>query len=229
MIRKVLFVSCASCPTGSDMEVQPLTKVFGVPLTEAVKLSNPNGNIPLVIQLATEYLNSNGLDTVGLYRVSANFSIVNDYALVFDALGTINFYEKGNDTHDVAGLIRKFLKDLPEPIFTNEHADKFILHQVPKDLRAYRIYESLKDLPEYNRETIRSLVYHWKLLTDNSNVNQMTINTLMKSIFSMSPFALAYHVMIEQYDQIFVDYINNSDNYTTTNTNNTNNNNNNNI
>ena len=196
--------SHSSKPTNNNSK--PKTKIFGEPLEHAIKLSNPNGKIPLVLQQSIQYLNEKGLDTVGLYRVSGSVLQVNEYAETFDRLEVVNFFDVGHDPHDVAGLVRKYMKDLPEPIFSEEHAQKFVLHQVPKELRAYRVFESLREIPVNNRETIRALVHHWKLLTDNSAVNNMTISTLMKSIFSMSPYALAYHVMIEDYDQIFVDY-----------------------
>ncbi|ELR19504.1 RhoGAP domain containing protein [Acanthamoeba castellanii str. Neff] len=110
-------------------------EVFGVGIKELCE-KDPTHPIPQVVKLIAEYLESSGaMEVEGLFRVPGQSMIMSRLKDDFDAAGLGNeaavaasFLDY--DSHDVAGLLKLFLKMLPEPVMTYALYDDFVRLQV---------------------------------------------------------------------------------------------------
>ena len=62
-----------------------------------------------------QHVSPSGLDNVGLFRVSGNVRVVERMRMQYELMGDVNFEEE-NDVAAVAGLLRVFLRDLPDTL-----------------------------------------------------------------------------------------------------------------
>jgi len=71
-----------------------------------------------------------GLEVEGIYRLSGTQSHVNKIKAMFDNdASRVDFRDPANFIHDVnsvAGLLKQFFRDLPDPLLTSEHYAGFI-------------------------------------------------------------------------------------------------------
>jgi Rho GTPase-activating protein 1 len=103
--------------------------LFGVPLEDVLNSTHSRTGVPFVVEDCAACLLSH-LDTVGLFRVSASKSRINEIKHSLDRGEAINFDMFG-DPHIVACTLKQFLRELPEPLFTFAHYDSFIAtHQM---------------------------------------------------------------------------------------------------
>jgi hypothetical protein len=86
----------------------------------------------------------------------------------------------GEDLHDVAGVLKMFYSDLPEPVFTFAAYDKFIAtcRMEDEEQRNETYTKLLNDLPELNAIAIRFLFEFLHRVSHNSDVNKMTATNL---------------------------------------------------
>ncbi|KAK5239592.1 Rho GTPase-activating protein, partial [Cryomyces antarcticus] len=68
-----------------------------------------------------------------------------------------NFY---HDVNSVAGLLKQFFRDLPDPLLTREHYDEFIesARIEDPDVRRDALHAVINALPDPNYATLRALV-----------------------------------------------------------------------
>jgi len=95
-------------------------RIFGVDLETAVESSRLKcvGEIPALVWRSLTFLNTRGIDQVGLYRVSGSWSAVARLREFFDLGNDKDLLEGDYDAHDVATLLKSYLRELPEPILT---------------------------------------------------------------------------------------------------------------
>ncbi|CAF0896185.1 unnamed protein product [Adineta ricciae] len=123
--------------------------------------------VPDLIKNCCDYLEKNGLQTVGLFRVGVSKKRLKELKDQINSNRSLTF-DATTNAHDIAGLIKEFLRELPEPLLTRDLCAPFLnirtkLH--PKDqLRALAYLICL--LPSSNRDTLYTLLkflYHISL------------------------------------------------------------------
>lgn len=67
-----------------------------------------------------------GLEEEGLYRIPGSTSKVNQLKAQFNARQPVDFEEAAADVHSVAGLLKLYFRELPEPLLTRELAPEFV-------------------------------------------------------------------------------------------------------
>lgn len=108
----------------------PNTCVFGVPLVELVKreLSNNNSNsianIPILMSMCLTFVNKYALEEVGLFRLSGSNNKIRELAKQFNS-GSYAPLKPATDPHVVTGLVKKFLREMPEPLLTFDLYESF--------------------------------------------------------------------------------------------------------
>ncbi|KAF9783417.1 Rho GTPase activation protein [Thelephora terrestris] len=90
--------------------------IFAVPLEDLMGYDGEKGGIPRVIKDSIQYLRETGLEEEGLFRRSPNLTLLNQVTDAYDR-GHVVSLDTFNDPNLAAVLIKKFLRDLPTPIF----------------------------------------------------------------------------------------------------------------
>uniref|UniRef100_A0A3P9J9S3 Rho GTPase activating protein 6 n=1 Tax=Oryzias latipes TaxID=8090 RepID=A0A3P9J9S3_ORYLA len=81
--------------------------------------------VPRVVDLCCQHLEKYGLQTVGIFRVGSSKKRVRQLREEFDQ-GWEVVMDEEHSVHDVAALLKEFLRDLPDPLLTRELYTAFI-------------------------------------------------------------------------------------------------------
>ncbi|KAH7915467.1 hypothetical protein BJ138DRAFT_1054822 [Hygrophoropsis aurantiaca] len=98
------------------MPIPLRSSVFGVPLDELMGYAGEKGSIPRVIKDSIQYLQNSGLEEDGLFRRSPNSVLLKQVQQAYDR-GQVVSLSTFNDPHLAAVLLKKYLRDLPDPLF----------------------------------------------------------------------------------------------------------------
>ncbi|KAJ3742305.1 Rho GTPase activation protein [Lentinula detonsa] len=92
------------------------SSTFGVPLEDIMGYEGEKGGVPRVVKDTIQYLRETGLEDEGLFRRSPSSAILRAAQEAYDR-GNVVSLETFGDHHLAAVLLKKYLKDLPTPIF----------------------------------------------------------------------------------------------------------------
>ncbi|XP_020300532.1 rho GTPase-activating protein 44-like isoform X2 [Pseudomyrmex gracilis] len=156
----------------NDNEMKP---VYGYPLEEHLRVTNRK--IALPIQLCVSALLRLGIEEEGLFRIAGAASKSRRIKLSLDAccltLGTALEYK---DPHVIAGALKSYLRELPEPLLTYKLYPEWMAAAKisNSDTRLRALWEVLYKLPPANLENLRFLIKFLAVLTKNQDINKMT-------------------------------------------------------
>ncbi|KAH7304961.1 hypothetical protein B0I35DRAFT_484154 [Stachybotrys elegans] len=171
-------------PGSSAPPSGPPQPVFGVPLT---RLYERDGlAVPMVVHQCIQAVELYGLEVEGIYRQSGSQNHIHKLKGMFDTnsrnpaldfRNPENFYE---DVNSVTGLLKLFLRDLPDPLLTTEHHNAFIAAAKRDDDIARRdaLHGIINSLPDPNYATLRALALHLYRVMDKSHINRMNSHNL---------------------------------------------------
>ncbi|KAG6887538.1 hypothetical protein C0995_014546 [Termitomyces sp. Mi166 len=92
------------------------SNIFGVPLEELMGYDGEKGGLPRVVKDSIQYLSETGLLEEGLFRRSPSSAMLRAAQDAYDRGNVVSLKTFG-DPHLAAVLLKKYLRDLPEPIF----------------------------------------------------------------------------------------------------------------
>ncbi|KAG0214954.1 hypothetical protein BGX28_001160 [Mortierella sp. GBA30] len=160
-------------------------RIFGLPLEDAVKFSKISAStgVPAVVTRCIEYLDIMGVEEVGLYRVSGSTTNVARLKALFDHGHDYDFLQKGNEPqnpHDVATLLKLYLRELPSSIIPLETISTFnnIEFSDPQKQTVQSLRNALRLLPLENYVLLGTLCQHLSNLADYENCTKMNISNL---------------------------------------------------
>lgn len=81
------------------------------------------------------------------------------------------------DVHVIAGVLKSYLRELPEPLLTHRLHDSFlsaITKNPTEETRLNALWETIHQLPEPNFANLRYLIKFLSVLTKNQAMNKMT-------------------------------------------------------
>lgn len=154
---------------------------FGNSLAAVPSLkSGGTGGIPMVVVACVSEIEKRGLDEQGLYRMSGSVEECRRLRASADDNDTIMFLDQLRrcDVHAVCGLLKRFLEQLPEPIFTKELCKKFADTDFQRKLNGSEgavmfLHEVLR-LPAKNLVTIKYFFKHLQLVVQEGETNLST-------------------------------------------------------
>ncbi|XP_029978532.1 rho GTPase-activating protein 17a isoform X2 [Sphaeramia orbicularis] len=146
---------------------------FGTGLDEHLKRSNRE--IALPIEACVMMLLETGMKEEGLFRIAAGASKLKKLKAALDC-STSQLEEFYSDPHAVAGALKSYLRELPEPLMTYQLYDEWIqASSVPdSDKRLQALWVACDKLPKNNKTNLRYLVKFLAKLAQESEVNKMT-------------------------------------------------------
>ncbi|XP_069061093.1 rho GTPase-activating protein 6 isoform X1 [Pleurodeles waltl] len=114
--------------------------------------------VPRLVDSCCQHLEKNGLKTVGIFRVGSSKKRVRQLREEFDH-GVDVVLDEEHSVHDVAALLKEFLRDMPDPLLTRELYTAFIntlLYETDEQLAALQLLIYL--LPPCNCDTLHRLL-----------------------------------------------------------------------
>ncbi|KAM4611482.1 rho GTPase-activating protein 36 [Polymixia lowei] len=81
--------------------------------------------VPRVLERCCSHIESYGLQTLGIFRVGSSKKRVRQLRVDFD-MGTDRQLDEEHSVHDVAALLKEFLRDMPDPLLPRELYSAFL-------------------------------------------------------------------------------------------------------
>merc|ERR1719300_2215570 len=161
-------------------EVNSFPPIFGVALETAVERNRCHDgvNLPVVVRECVDYIESEGLTVEGIYRSSGVKSKITKLKAAYNSRQAVKL---GNyEPAVVASLFKLFLRELPEPVLTNQLGQKF---EEVSQLKIYTdrrdgLLRLLQELPECNRVLIQWVFVHMGHVIANERMNKMTLQNV---------------------------------------------------
>lgn len=172
-------------PDQNDMiQKDPVGLLFGVPLREIADFGHPLmslqcPSVPLFIQDAFDYLIREESTTEGIFRLSGSMSTMKNYKRLIDSGEKVEF-EAGRDAHNAAGLIKLYLRELPEPLLTFVLFEPFCQAAkcVDEEQKLKLYITLLQALPRENYNLLAYIVEKLKVLSTFEEATKMGISNI---------------------------------------------------
>lgn len=205
--------------TGNNGHLPPVMPVFGLSLDQLFE--RDGSAVPMVVYQCIQAVDLFGLEVEGIYRISGTASHISKMKAMFDNdASRVDFRNPENFMHDVnsvAGLLKQFFRDLPDPLLTREHYPAFIEAANNEDLTVRRdsLHALINSLPDPNYATLRALTLHLHRVQEAAGANRMNAAnlaivfgpTLMgsKNIADAGPQVTVVQTVLDNTYQIFDD------------------------
>eukprot|EP01130_Rhizamoeba_saxonica_P016091 TRINITY_DN7363_c0_g1_i1.p1 TRINITY_DN7363_c0_g1~~TRINITY_DN7363_c0_g1_i1.p1 ORF type:complete len:302 (-),score=57.99 TRINITY_DN7363_c0_g1_i1:175-1080(-) len=151
-----------------------VNRVFGTSLHQLSIRMKSRRTIPPIIFQTINYLDMNGLDQEGIFRLNGRIYTIENYRDLFD-IGEVPSFQTECDPHTVAGLLKLYLREMPEPILTFKFYDSFIkLEEDDPPNKIRLVLNLIKKLPEVNFTVIKFLLGFLRRVSQMSDINKMT-------------------------------------------------------
>ncbi|KYR00900.1 RhoGEF domain-containing protein [Tieghemostelium lacteum] len=154
-------------------------KLFGIPLETLYSRPVELGRaIPTFVQRIIDYLYDNGTQEEGIFRLSANQKSLDLAREEIETGVELDYSEM--DIHAVAGLLKLWVRNLPEPLLTFKYFDQFIqIAEIDSKPQRYQAIKNIVDrLPNENRFCIYYLMRLLTKVSESSATNKMTPNNI---------------------------------------------------
>lgn len=128
--------------------------------------------VPRVVDSCCQHIEKYGLQTVGIFRVGSSKKRVRQLREEFDRGVDVPLDEE-HSVHDVAALLKEFLRDMPDPLLTKELYTAFINttlldHDEQQIVTQLLVYL----LPACNSDTLHRLLEFLSTVTDHAHDRQ---------------------------------------------------------
>lgn len=148
-------------------------------------------NIPFIISACVREVERRGIHEVGVYRVSGSASDLNRLKKSFET----NAYEaeqllKEVDIHSVTGVLKLYLRELPEALFTDALYPELLkawsasqgagtsIDSGPAQTRRHALLKCYSQLPDLNKNCIDFLLNHFVNVNKYEAENKMSLHNL---------------------------------------------------
>lgn len=168
----------------SSIAEEEVEKVFGSDLEQVLikeRLTNISGkaDIPLIVQSCLSYLIPEYLEEEGIFRINGNMESILQYKNIIDKGLPYDFREEKN-CHNIAGLLKLYIRELPSPLIPIETQDTLIrcnnISNRKEKLKKLR--RVIKTLPLNHFNLLKSIIDMLHLYSKNSDKTKMTTTNL---------------------------------------------------
>ncbi|XP_072311391.1 breakpoint cluster region protein isoform X2 [Eucyclogobius newberryi] len=153
--------------------------VFGVKLSTVTR--RERSKVPYIIRQCVEEIERRGMEEVGIYRVSGVATDIQALKTAFDTNNKdVSVMMSEMDVNAIAGTLKLYFRELPEPLFTDELYPNFaggitLTDSVAKESCMLNL---LLSLPEPNLVTFLFLLDHLKRVAEKESINKMSLHNL---------------------------------------------------
>ncbi|XP_036383434.1 rho GTPase-activating protein 44-like isoform X5 [Megalops cyprinoides] len=150
---------------------------YGKPLEEHLSISGREIAFP--IEACVTMLLECGMQEEGLFRVAPSASKLKKLKASLDC-GVLDVQEYSADPHAIAGALKSYLRELPEPLMTFELYDEWIQASniQDQDKRLQALLTACEKLPKANSNNFRYLIKFLAKLNEYQDANKMTAGNI---------------------------------------------------
>ncbi|KAL6233551.1 hypothetical protein BDW75DRAFT_251934 [Aspergillus navahoensis] len=166
----------------SNLNLPPLKPVFGLSLDELY--ARDGTAVPMIVYQCFQAVELFGLDVEGIYRLSGSATHINQMKALFDNDSSqVDFTNPESFNHDVnsvAGLLKQFFRELPDPLFTSQAYSSFIdAARIDDDIqRRDSLHAIINGLPDAHYATLRALILHLNKVQEHYTQNRMNAGNI---------------------------------------------------
>ncbi|KAJ5632914.1 hypothetical protein N7490_009253 [Penicillium lividum] len=169
-------------PPMDKTNLPPLKPVFGLSLDDLY--ARDGTAVPFLVYQCFQAIELFGLDLEGIYRLSGSANHINHMKALFDndssqidLTNPENFF---HDVNSVAGLVKQFFRDLPDPLFTAQYYTQFVeAARVDDDTqRRDQLHALINSLPDAHYATLRAIILHLNKVQEHSSQNRMNAGNI---------------------------------------------------
>lgn len=164
-------------------EKRPKTAIFGVPLEQLVERDYEESTdgvgpgslkIPSVVQECVSAMRTMDMSVEGVFRKNGNIKRLNDVKEEIDNKGAVEVDLTRENPVQVAALLRKFLRELPDPLLTHKLHNLWITSQKIDDSERRRrvLHLTCCLLPKPHRDTMEVLFTFMNWVSSFSHVDE---------------------------------------------------------
>ncbi|XP_061745945.1 rho GTPase-activating protein 6-like isoform X2 [Nerophis ophidion] len=125
--------------------------------------------VPRVVDSCCQHIEKYGLQTVGIFRVGSSKKRVRQLREEFDRGFDVQLDEE-HSVHDVAALLKEFLRDMPDPLLTKELYTAFINTTLLDPEEQHNVTQLLVYLlPACNSDTLHRLLEFLSTVADHAH------------------------------------------------------------
>lgn len=134
-----------------------------------------NSSVPKFVRDCIEAIESRGLTTDGIYRLSGNMAEIQKLRYAVNQNDDYDLLDPDLDVHVVTGALKLFFRELLEPVFPFRFLRKFldVLGVEEPSSKSQTIKELIVLVPTANYETIKELFRHLVLVIKHCRENRM--------------------------------------------------------
>uniref|UniRef100_A0A671TI83 Rac GTPase-activating protein 1 n=1 Tax=Sparus aurata TaxID=8175 RepID=A0A671TI83_SPAAU len=137
--------------------------------------------IPALVIYCIKEIEHRGLNEIGLYRVSGQERMVKELKEKLIRGKTLPPLNKIDDINVITGVLKDFLRSLPEPLLTF-HLNKAFMEaaEIQDDGNSLAmLYQNISELPQPNRDTLACLMIHLQKVSQSVET-KMDVNNLAR-------------------------------------------------
>ncbi|EYE96214.1 putative Rho GTPase activator (Rgd1) [Aspergillus ruber CBS 135680] len=160
----------------------PVKPVFGISLDDLY--ARDGTAVPMIVYQCFQAIELFGLDMEGIYRLSGSATHITHMKSLFDNDSTqVDFTNPEyfyHDVNSVAGLLKQFFRELPDPLFTTQFYPDFInAARIDDDIqRRDSLHALVNNLPDAHYATLRALVLHLNKIQEHYTQNRMNAGNI---------------------------------------------------
>ncbi|EKM49096.1 uncharacterized protein PHACADRAFT_202021 [Phanerochaete carnosa HHB-10118-sp] len=157
--------------------------IFGTSLVDyATSKALADGEMPKIMRVCIEEIESRGLDAEGIYRVSGRHATVQELQHKIERdEDAFRFNPAVDDVYAASSLLKLYLRELPEPVFKfplqerMQHTEEIDGH-ISNNFRVLR--SKIRRLPPVHQATLKAILDHLAKVASHSEKNKMDAKNL---------------------------------------------------
>ncbi|KAI0459307.1 hypothetical protein F5B21DRAFT_296592 [Xylaria acuta] len=196
MISKGLFGKSGRSASTSEREPvvddeHYVLKVINLPLVEQTRKTRISKRLeesrdktefwmPAFPWRAIDYLNFNGTDVEGLYRVPGSGPQIKKWQRRFDEEYDVDLFAQDDlyDINIIGSMLKAWLRELPDELFPKEAQERISRHCAGAEKVPQMLIDELSNLPPFKYYLLFAVTCHLSLLLAHSDKNKMDFRNL---------------------------------------------------
>lgn len=145
----------------------------------AVMVDQGKGYIPFIVEKGFLFLKKS-LKEEGLFRIAGSKTTVDKMVAAFDAGEDVELSRYTQNAHDVASLLKRFFRELPDPLVSH-HLYEAVLQAQKLGNKAEqldKLHRICDQLPEYNHALLECLLVFLNEVAARAAENKMSVKNL---------------------------------------------------